>query len=595
MFRGAVAFVAVMLVAVSVPLRASAQAIEGTWLVTHVVNGNRELSVAVVKLNIDGAKTSGELVSSVFGNKLKLKSVTQESGWLRIVMSTPDAELVYEGPVPKKANEELAGNLAIDAKVYPAAFSSAGDTTLDQKTPPRMLDCPPLKEIQALAFVGQKLRNQARGEKDEKAKAELLKEANEADQTAKKRTPELYREVVSKHADGPMVFEAILALMRTAKANDAKVDDVKAWGAVGMKSANAYGPRFQTDFAAQMGTVLIGQEGYLPLAVEYAREAEKGLTPKMPAADHVRVLTLLSRALRKSGKEEEAKALDVRFAKVDLLLDEEYLAKMPGFTGTKFAGRKGKSERAVLMELFTGASCGFCFSADLAFDVLMKSYQPNELVLIQYHVHIPAPDPLTNADTEARWNYYRKAFPEKVKGAPTSIFDGKPNAGGGGLNLPAAEKKYRAYRSVIDDLIEEDAGAKITASATRDGDKVDIRVKVTGLNEPGASKKLRILLAEETVRFVGSNRIRLHHNVVRAFPGGVEGKSLTEAGTKHSVSINIGELRGNLEKYLNNSGKVFANPARPLAMEHLRVIAFVQDDATQEILQAAMVEVSGNK
>ena len=38
---------------------------------------------------------------------------------------------------------------------------------------------------------------------------------------------------------------------------------------------------------------------------------------------------------------------------------------------------------------------------------------------------------------------------------------------------------------------------------------------------------------------------------------------------------------------------LLANPARPMVMEHLRVIAFVQDDATQDILQAIMVDVSG--
>jgi hypothetical protein len=70
---------------------------------------------------------------------------------------------------------------------------------------------------------------------------------------------------------------------------------------------------------------------------------------------------------------------------------------------------------------------------------------------------------------------------------------------------------------------------------------------------------------------------------------------LKEAATKHTASINIKDLRGNLDKYLNDSGKVFANPARPMVMEHLRVIAFIQDDANQDILQAAMcnVEVHG--
>ena len=57
----------------------------------------------------------------------------------------------------------------------------------------------------------------------------------------------------------------------------------------------------------------------------------------------------------------------------------------------------------------------------------------------------------------------------------------------------------------------------------------------------------------------------------------------------------IGELRGDLTKYLDafQLKRPFLNPARPMEMSHLRVIAFVQDDASRDILQAAMVDVKG--
>jgi len=298
-----------------------------------------------------------------------------------------------------------------------------------------------------LASKGQQLRFQAQRTKDEDEAADLLKQATEADQVAKKKTPGLYREVVSKYADVPMVFDAVLALMRTAQANEAKADDVKAWATAGAKAAKAYGPRYEADFAVQMASVLSGQQDFAPLALEYAREAEKRLTPKIPATYQVHVLKVLDRSLRKAGKEDEAKTLEVRIAKLDELLDKEYLETMPGFKGEMFAGRKGKSERAVFMELFTGATCPPCVAADLAFDVLMKSYKASDLVLVQYHMHIPGPDPLTNSDTEARWKYYGKA----VRGVPSSIFNGKSKAGGGGFTIPLAETKYTQDRGEIDE------------------------------------------------------------------------------------------------------------------------------------------------
>jgi hypothetical protein len=176
---------------------------------------------------------------------------------------------------------------------------------------------------------------------------------------------------------------------------------------------------------------------------------------------------------------------------------------------------------------------------------------------------------------------------------PASLFNGTPKASGGG-GVADAEEKYEAYRGVIEPLLEDEASVKLTAKAERNGDKIEIHVRVSGLADPGSEKKLRILVAEETVRYLGSNKIRLHHNVVRAFPGGVAGQPLTEPASKHSASISLGDLRGQLTKYLDEfeaSGRSFANPARPMSLNHLRVIAFVQDDSTQEILQAVQVNV----
>ena len=85
------------------------------------------------------------------------------------------------------------------------------------------------------------------------------------------------------------------------------------------------------------------------------------------------------------------------------------------------------------MELFTGTQCGPCVAADVAFEALGRTYKPTELALIQYHMHIPGPDPMTNPADMARWKYYSKLFPSDIRGTPTVIFNGKPKPGGGGL------------------------------------------------------------------------------------------------------------------------------------------------------------------
>ena len=60
------------------------------------------------------------------------------------------------------------------------------------------------------------------------------------------------------------------------------------------------------------------------------------------------------------------------------------------------------------MEIFTGAECPPCVAADVGFDALLKSYKPTEFIGLQHHLHIPGPDPLTNADTVARADLLRQ-------------------------------------------------------------------------------------------------------------------------------------------------------------------------------------------
>ncbi len=579
---------------IAAPDHVSAQSVEGTWKVSYLTAGALEQTLAIVKAKVEGGKATGEMVAGSPRLKdIALKSVAQDGDAFRVTLQAGAATLTFEAPVPQQGAKRLAGTVSVDGTLYPAWITATDDATLDVKGTLQPIDCAPFQTARALTTKATQLRFQAQFAKDAEKKKDLAKQAAAADQVAKKEAPGLYREVLAKHKESPAVFEAALALMRTAQSSGAKAEDVKGWASVALPAAKTFGARWQAEYAAQIAAVLVGQQDFAPLAVDYARQAERALAPQASPAEQVRVLSLLTRALRKTGAEDEAKKFDGRVAKLDEILDREYLAKMPGFKGTAFEGRKSKSERAVFMELFTGAACPPCVAADLAFDVLQKTYKPSELVLIQYHVHIPGPDPMTNADSEARWQYYTKAFPKEVRGVPSSLFNGKPKAGGGG-GFANAQKKYGDYREVIDPLLEEPAGAKLTAQVQRNEDRLDLFVKVSDLNEPDPNKKLRMLLVEETIPYAGPNKIRLHHNVVRAFPGGVAGTPLTEAASRHKVSINLTDLRGSLTKYLDDfeaSGRSFQNPRRPLALSHLRVIAFVQDDSTREILQAVQVEV----
>ena len=238
---------------------------------------------------------------------------------------------------------------------------------------------------------------------------------------------------------------------------------------------------------------------------------------------------------------ELAKETLARHAKLSQKLDEEYLQKVPPFQPTSYNGRQNKkADQVVLMELFTGAQCPPCVAADVAFDALLKTYKPAEFIGLQYHLHIPGPDPLTNRDAIARQEYYGS----EVGGTPATFFNGRTEAAGGGP-MANSSRKYTEYRGIIDKSLEGTKGATIDLSATRAGDQLKIvaSAKVTeksGEKSKGENEKpkrvLRLAVTEEVVRYVGGNKLRFHHHVVRALPGGADGKELKDGAGQDSTS-----------------------------------------------------------
>jgi hypothetical protein len=66
---------------------------------------------------------------------------------------------------------------------------------------------------------------------------------------------------------------------------------------------------------------------------------------------------------------------------------------------------------------------------------------------------------------------------------------------------------------------------------------------------------------------------------------------------QQQVAVDLSELRQQLNKYLNTYAekREFPDAKRPIKLKQLWVVAFVQDDQTKEVLQAAQVEVPGER
>jgi hypothetical protein len=347
------------------------------------------------------------------------------------------------------------------------------------------------------------------------------------------------------------------------------------------------------------------------ITVELAQEADK-VVSEADLDAKVTVLTFLGRAAKESGMEKLAEETDARRTKIDRLLDEEYHKKVPPFKPTAYSGRKdAAADQTVLMELFTGAQCPPCVAADVAFDALFTTYKPAEFIGLQYHLHIPGPDPLTNSASLARQSYYGS----EIRGTPSTFFNGKSDAGGGG-QMGNSEPKYTEYRQIIDKALETTSGAKIALSATRAGDQIKIvataelteksaggksdsgQPKTNAKAEPNSNAEpgkrvLRLVLTEESIHYVGGNKLRYHHHVVRALPGGANGIELKNGKGKSDLTVSLADLKGELEKYVSDYAKTtpFPNPLPDIKLDNLSVVAFVQDDGDKSVIHAVSVPV----
>lgn len=436
---------------------------------------------------------------------------------------------------------------------------------------------------------------QANLEKDADKRKELVDKYRAAVAKFNAEGPALLRTVVNDSSDDGVLYFAAPDLLRSPLAGKAKADELKKWADKAMKAAAAHGPRAERSATLATAAALTGLDNAGGVALPFAEKAV-ALSEKAPAGQKVAMLKGLAAAQAAAGKADAAKATQVIVDKMDADLDAEYKKEGPGFTAEKYAGRKNKdANRVAVFEMFTGAMCPPCVAADLAFDVLETTYTPNDLILLQYHQHIPGPDPMTNPDTLARWKYYTEKFPQEVRGVPCSVFDGKPQSGGGG-GKPNAKKKYDDYKAIIDATLEKTADVTVSGTAKLDGGEVKVDAAVKGKAE---NASVRVVLAEEEVRYLGGNGIRLHHMVVRSMFGKTDGwkvKDLKDG--KASASVKLDDLKKSLSDYMATYHKEtnkFSNPDRPLKFEHLKVIVLVQDDATGEILNAAQFDVAGKK
>jgi hypothetical protein len=497
-----------------------------------------------------------------------VQTVERNGETLRLAFSINGNAFSFTGKAAK--GNKYLGALNVPNGIVPAQLAKTDDKILTQPRPPQEL------------FVAM---NAVEAAKEPKAKADKLAEILHKSPGDAKYSP-LYAELV-----------------RYASLAEEPVETVRKYVDEWVQGAEPYGPEWSQHVRAQALKALTDKKPYADLALKLAEQTEQGFTDATSLEVKADVVHALAAAAKLAGKADVAARADERAKKLEAELDEEYHKKVPPFKPAVSEGRKGKAgDRVVLLELFTGAQCPPCVAADVAFDALNESYKPSELVTLQYHLHIPGPDPLTNPSTSARAEYYTD-----LRGTPAAYFNGRQLQGGGG-GMPQSKAKYDEYRENVETALDQKKRATIDLHVERTGDDVKITASARANAGDGQEKtdksgdsgakdgvKLRIALAEEEIKYVGGNKLRFHHHVVRAMPGGPAGKSLSGGQAKLELTVNLADLRKELDGYLNkfvSENGSFPSPRPPIALRKLTVVAFVQDDGTKAVLHAVSAPVS---
>jgi hypothetical protein len=318
--------------------------------------------------------------------------------------------------------------------------------------------------------------------------------------------------------------------------------------------------------------------------------------------EYLTVATLAGRVTAASRAELEAVYRTTHggtAADLDRTLDERYEKEAAKVAASAYKPTAKRTDRVVLAELFTGAGCPPCVAADLAFEAALERYAPEELAVLVYHLHIPRPDPMTNPSTVARKEFY------EVPGTPTYFIDGGNQHVGGGGATNAPQLFADTVQSVVDKRLDVKPGVEIGLRASVNGDTVAVTAKVGKGGKPGRQLRLQMALVEEMAHYTGENGVRFHPMVVRAMARGEKdslgfplapGKAST-TGYTFDVAKAVADAKAHLDEMEGGSSQRFGKfqfieRKSDINRGNLRIVAWVQDEKTKEVLQADSLDLA---
>ncbi len=229
----------------------------------------------------------------------------------------------------------------------------------------------------------------------------------------------------------------------------------------------------------------------------------------------------------------------------------------------------GQTQRLVLIEEATNASCGPCAAQNPAFDALLNQNR-DKLTAIKYHWYFPGFDPMYNHNTVenlARVAYYG------INGVPTAMIDGVIE-NRAGFGYPGSPAGYN--QTIINEYAAVPSPFEIDMfhSLSANEDSIFVTMRIRAAEAVSGSFKAQIVVIEKHINFAtppGSNGEKNFSDVMK--------KMLPDhLGTNLPVSWQSGDYL-----IITQSWKL----QNIYDMDELGVVGFIQNTINKGIKQAA--------
>ena len=360
--------------------------LSGTWKLVVMAFGDDEY--AAIRIDRKDGKDRAFVLNaqaSVLGlaDNLNVESLATDAGTISFTLKGPSSSSQFQGKLAGDGPSagQFLGTFHIRNEIFPARLERTQEARLADRRP-----SPLIRSFAAAA------RNP-----DPVAKVDGLRQA------------------LRRYKGNPTNYLYYGEILGTAAAAEMPVEEVKGLIDEMIKDAEPHGEAWVQEVRLKALKMIGMARPYAEVTFGLARDADRLLAKDARIEQQAAVVAMLARTAALAGKAEIARDAEARSIKLERQVDEEYDKSVPPFAPNRSRGGRSQGQwrrpyGALLrrpVHALRGDGCRLrCAREDV---------QTFGVIGLQYHLHIPGFDALTNKDTEAR-RVLRRGYRRHARG-----------------------------------------------------------------------------------------------------------------------------------------------------------------------------------